>query len=220
MKLGYVDILVGTHTLFQEKFDMPKQVGLIVIDEQHSFGIEQRMELVNKCAQADILMMSATPMQYTKTMVESDKIAISHIRTRPNGKKHEPIMREIDLDEKYDVLIGWLKKKINQGERVFWVCPLIDKSERLKYMDVNTRYQKLCGEFGEDKILLIHGKMKQEKKDQILLQFRDDFSKKILVATQVIEMGIDVPSVNIMVIENAEKFGDVQMKQLKGRVGR
>lgn len=220
MKLGYVDILVGTHTLFQEKFDMPKQVGLIVIDEQHSFGIEQRMELVNKCAEADILMMSATPMKYTKTMVDNDRIAISVIKNRPSGKKHEPIIREIDLDEKYDILIGWLKKKIGQGERVFWVCPLINKSHRLKYMDVHTRYRELCKVFDEDEVLLIHGKMMQDKKDEVLKQFKDDFSKKILVATQVIEVGIDIPHVNIMVIEDREVFGEAQFKQLVGRVGR
>lgn len=219
MKLGYVDILVGTHTLFQEKFDMPKQIGLIVIDEQHSFGIEQRMELVNKCAQADILMMSATPMKYTKTMVESSKIAVSYLTKRPSGRK-QTVIRHINLEEKYDILIDWLIKKMDQGEKIFWVCPLINKSKRLNYMDVKTRYDELCKHVDKDKILLLHGKMKQEKKDEILQEFRDNHDKKILVATQVIEMGIDIPEANIMIIENSEKFGEAQLTQLMGRVGR
>ncbi|MBQ7537300.1 MAG: hypothetical protein IJT14_04255 [Rickettsiales bacterium] len=159
-------------------------------------------------------------MKYTKTMVDNDRIAISVIKNRPSGKKHEPIIREIDLDEKYDILIGWLKKKIGQGERVFWVCPLINKSHRLKYMDVHTRYRELCKVFGESEVLLIHGKMTQDKKDEVLKQFKDDFSKKIMVATQVIEVGIDIPHVNIMVIEDREVFGEAQFKQLVGRVGR
>ena len=109
---------------------------------------------------------------------------------------------------------------MDQGEKIFWVCPLINKSKRLNYMDVKTRHDELCKRVDKDKILLLHGKMKQEKKDAILQEFRDNPDKKILVATQVIEMGIDIPEANIMVIENSEKFGEAQLTQLMGRVGR
>ena len=218
MSLGQIDILVGTHTLFQKSLDLPKNVGLFIIDEQHNFGVEQRVNLINKCDCADILMMSATPIPRTMIMGLYGDIGVSCIEHKPADRL--PIETKIlSIDEKYNALVEGLKRKIELGEQIYWICPLVEESEKLDYIDVNSRGKALADEIGKEKIGILHGKMSQEKKDQMMLDFKN---KKIslLIATTVIEVGIDVPNATIIVIENAEKFGLAQLHQLRGRVGR
>ncbi len=218
MKLGQVDILVGTHTLFQSKIELPYNVGLFVIDEQHNFGVEQRVNLISKCGRADILMMSATPIPRTMIMGLYGDVKVSRINSKPSNRL--PIdTKVLSFDEKYSSLVAGLKRQVEKGEKIYWVCPLVEESEKLDYIDVNTRFAELKSIIGEDKIGILHGKMTQERKDNAMMEFKNG-KYNLLVSTTVIEVGVDVPEATIIVIENAEKFGLAQLHQLRGRVGR
>ena len=218
MKLGQVDILVGTHTLFQSKIDLPKNVGLFIIDEQHNFGVEQRASLIQKCRNADILMMTATPIPRTMVMGLYGDIDVSCIKHKPSDRL--PIITSVlNFDEKYTMLVERIKKKIELGEKIYWVCPLVEESEKLEYIDVSTRAQEIEKVVDKAKIGVLHGKMSQENKDKMMLDFKNG-NIQLLISTTVIEVGIDVPDATIIVIENAEKFGLAQLHQLRGRVGR
>jgi ATP-dependent DNA helicase RecG len=213
-----VDILVGTHTLFQKGIDLPNNVGLFVIDEQHNFGVEQRANLLKKSANADILMMSATPIPRTMIMALYGDISVSRITTKPADRL--PIQTKvISFAEKYTKLVEAIKRKINDNEKIYRVCPLVDESEKLDYIDVKTRYNDLCNYIDKNKVCLLHGKMSQEQKDKAMNDFKNG-DINLLISTTVIEVGIDVPDATVIVIENAEKFGLAQLHQLRGRVGR
>ena len=218
MKLGQIDILVGTHTLFQTKIDLPANIGLFVIDEQHNFGVEQRVNLINKCGNADILMMTATPIPRTMVMGLYGDIDVSKINHKPADRM--PIETKIlNFEEKYNALVAGINRKILAGEKIYWICPLVEESEKMDYIDVSTRAKELSSVIDAKKIGVLHGKMSQEKKDQMMLDFKNG-NIQLLIATTVIEVGIDVPDATIIVIENAEKFGLAQLHQLRGRVGR
>ena len=218
MKLGYVDVLVGTHTLFQTKVDLPQNIGLFVIDEQHNFGVEQRVNLISKCGKADILMMSATPIPRTMIMGLYGDVKVSRINHKPSNRL--PIETKVlNFDEKYNDLVAGLSRKVQAGEKIYWVCPLVDESEKLDYIDVKTRFEELKTVINPDKIVVLHGKMSQEAKDNAMMEFKKG-KYNLLVSTTVIEVGVDVPDATIIVIENAEKFGLAQLHQLRGRVGR
>ena len=217
LKMGMVDVLIGTHTLFQKSIEMPKNIGLFIIDEQHNFGVEQRVDLINKCKNADILMMSATPIPRTMVMALYGDVSVSQIEHKPSNRM--PIETRIISSDRYDELVKSIKRKVDNGEKAYWVCPLVDESEKLDYIDAKTRAEALQQVFGKENVGLIHGKMKQEQKDQMMLDFKNG-KFNLLVATTVIEVGIDVPEATIIVIENAEKFGLAQLHQLRGRVGR
>ena len=217
-KLGMIDILVGTHTLFQKNIELSKNIGLFVIDEQHNFGVEQRINLINKSGKSDVLMMSATPIPRTMVMALYGDIKISKIKTKPLNRL--PIeTKVISIEEKYQALVEAINRKVKMNEKIYWVCPLVEESEKLDYIDVKTRMEELSTIIDKSKIGLIHGKMSQDEKDKTMLDFKNGIIN-ILVATSVIEVGIDVPDATIIVIENAEKFGLSQLHQLRGRVGR
>lgn len=218
MKLGQINILVGTHTLFQSTLELPQNIGLFIIDEQHNFGVEQRVNLINKCQNSDILMMTATPIPRTMIMGLYGDIEVSCINNKPADRL--PIITKIlNYEIKYKDLIEALKRKIKTGEQIYWICPLVEESEKLDYIDVSTRAEALFNEFGKENVGVLHGKMTQDKKDKIMLDFKNK-KFNLLIATTVIEVGIDVPNATIIVIENAEKFGLAQLHQLRGRVGR
>lgn len=218
MKLGQIDILVGTHTLFQAKVELPQNIGLFIIDEQHNFGVEQRVSLINKCGNADILMMTATPIPRTMVMGLYGDINVSCIKHKPSNRLTIDT-RVFNIEEKYNALTAGIKRQIDVGAKAYWICPLVDESEKLDYIDVSTRAKELETVIDKNKIGILHGKMSQEKKDNIMLDFKNG-NIQLLIATTVIEVGIDVPDATIIVIENAEKFGLAQLHQLRGRVGR
>jgi len=211
-----IDILIGTHSLFQEKIKYNK-LGLIIIDEQHKFGVKQRKKLSDKGGKnCDVLVMSATPIPRTMIMTVFGDMDTSIIKNKPKNRKE--IKTYSKLETKIDEIIKFVKNQINQKNQVFWVCPLIEESKKVDHQSSVKRYENLKKIF-KDKVGLLHGALDKQEKNNILLDF---LNKKIniLVSTTVIEVGIDFPNANIIIIENANKFGLSQLHQLRGRVGR
>ena len=216
LKDNKINILIGTHSLFQEKIKF-YNLGLIIIDEQHKFGVKQRKKLSDKGGNnCDVLVMSATPIPRTMIMTVFGDMDTSIIKHKPKNRKD--IKTYSKIDTKIDEVISFVRKKINAGNQVFWVCPLIEESKKIDHQSAILRYEKLGKQF-KDKIGLLHGSLEKNEKDKILQKF---LNKKIdiLVSTTVIEVGIDFPNANVIVIENANKFGLSQLHQLRGRVGR
>lgn len=211
---GSIDILIGTHALLEDYVQF-KNLGLIVIDEQHRFGVNQRMKLINK-ANCDVLMMTATPIPRTLAMLMYGNISMSTIKHKPIGRKK--INTTIISNFKIDEIINRLKTSLSTENRCYWICPLID-SEIDQDEGVVNRYNNIKTILGDDKVALLHGKMKDKEKDKVMQEFSSG-KKLILVSTTVIEVGINVPEANIIVIEDANKFGLSQLHQLRGRVGR
>ena len=213
---GKIDILIGTHALFQEKVEY-HNLAYVVIDEQHRFGVSQRIELTNKAQIVDLLVMTATPIPRSLTLTIFGDMPVSRLTSKPDGRL--PIitssLNKNNISQLYDSLQNILEK----GEKIFWVCPLIENAEEKQtYVDVVTRSRDLELIF-PNQVLHIHGKMKSKDKDRIMLEFKEG-SYGILVATTVIEVGIDIKEASLIIIENAEKFGLAQIHQLRGRVGR
>jgi len=218
LKSGKIDLLIGTHAIFQENVEF-KKLGYVVIDEQHRFGVAQRMSLVKKGESPDILIMTATPIPRTLALTIYGDMNVSCIKEKPQNRKN--IETRIILKEKLTSLTQRISEIIKQNKKVYWVCPLVEESEILNLMPVKTRYEEFSKLFGQDKVGLIHGKMKENEKNKIMENFADsEGSIKILIATTVIEVGIDCPNANIMIIEHPERFGLSQLHQLRGRVGR
>ena len=218
LRSGEIDILVGTHALFQKDV-IYHDLAFAVIDEQHRFGVEQRMALSNKGREGvnmDILSMTATPIPRTLTLTAYGDMDVSRLYEKPPGR--QPIdTRTIPLNRLEEVVDG-LRRAINSGTRIFWICPLVEDSEVLDLAAAEERFRHLGHIFG-DRVGLVHGKMKPKEKDQIMAQFTAG-DIDILVATTVVEVGVDVPEATIMIIEHAERFGLSQLHQLRGRVGR
>lgn len=219
---GKIDILIGTHALFQEKA-LYKNLGIIVIDEQHKFGVSQRFQLASKGDGVNILFMTATPIPRTLSMTLYGDMDISIIKEKPSGRK--PIKTTTISSSKIQNFIQILDKEINLGQKIYWVCPFVEQSEDNPFQDdehkiisATERYEALKKYFGK-KVGLVHGQLPAEKKDAALDKFKSG-DVAILVATTVIEVGVDVPDATIIVIENAERFGLSQLHQLRGRVGR
>ena len=212
---GSAQIIIGTHALFQE-IVIFKDLGLAVIDEQHRFGVHQRMMLSGKNKDTDTLVMTATPIPRTLTMTVFGDMDTSRLDEKPAGRK--PIdTRLLSIDRIEELAIS-LKKKIAEGNRIYWVCPLVEESEVMDLAAAEERYISLERSFG-NRVGLVHGQMKAEVKDETMSKFaRGELD--ILVATTVIEVGVNVPEATIMVIEHAERFGLSQLHQLRGRVGR
>ena len=211
-----VNIIIGTHSLFQEKIKY-KNLGLIIIDEQHKFGVKQRKKLSDKGGKnCDVLVMSATPIPRTMIMTIFGDMDTSIIKNKPKNRKE--IKTYSKLETKTNEIIKFLKKQINSGNQAFWVCPLIEESKKVDHKSSIKRYEELKKIF-KNKVGLLHGSLNNNEKNNILLNF---LNKKIdiLVSTTVIEVGIDFPNANIIIIENANKFGLSQLHQLRGRVGR
>ncbi len=216
LKNGQIDLLIGTHALFQKKIEF-KNLGFIIIDEQHKFGVKQRMSLAEKGGKnCDVLLMSATPIPRTMMLTFYGDMDVSRITEKP--KNRLPILTYSKPEKKINELIKIIKKSLSQNNQVFWVCPLINDSQILNYSSVKKRYDWLKKKFPNDTSIL-HGELKQDEKDLVLEKFLKK-KTKILVSTTVIEVGIDFPDANLIIIENANKFGLAQLHQLRGRVGR
>ena len=216
LQKGKIDLLIGTHAVFQKKIQF-KNLGLAIIDEQHKFGVKQRIELSNKGGKnCDILLMSATPIPRTLIMTLYGDMDVSRIYEKPKNRKE--IITLSKPEDKIDDVIFFIKKQINKGNQIFWVCPLIDESKKLDYSAAVEKFNSLSKKFS-NKVGLIHGLLNKDEKNKVLKEF---LSKKIniLVSTTVIEVGIDFPNANVIVIENSNKFGLSQLHQLRGRVGR
>ena len=211
-----IDIVFGTHALFQKKVEF-KKLGLIIIDEQHKFGVSQRKKLSDKAGKdCDVLLMTATPIPRTLTMTIYGDMDLSIIREKPNNRK--PVKTYSKIESKIEDVIKFIKKEIQLGNQIFWVCPLIEESKKIDHSSAIKKSEYLKKIFPNE-VYLLHGKTTIEEKEEILNKFlRNEF--KILVSTTIIEVGIDFPNANVIIIENANKFGLSQLHQLRGRVGR
>ena len=211
-----IDIIFGTHAIFQKKVIF-KNLGLIIIDEQHKFGVNQRKKLSDKGGNnCDVLLMTATPIPRTLTMTMYGDMDISIIREKPKSRK--PIKTYSKLENKIEDVLKFIKNEIKLGNQIFWVCPLIEESKKLDHSSAVKKYEFLSKLF-PNQVSLLHGKTDIEEKEIVLNRFlKNEF--KILVSTTIIEVGIDFPNANVIVIENANKFGLSQLHQLRGRVGR
>ena len=221
IKKGNADIVIGTHALFQEAVIF-NNLGFYIIDEQHRFGVEQRMMLKNNSRnqqgyESHQLMMSATPIPRTLSMSFFAHMDVSTIKELPGGRR--PITTKVYLDDKRKQLLSLIDEHCKKNNQVFWVCPLIEESEFLDLETVNDTYKELEKYFIKQKVALIHGRMKAEEKKEIMKKFQQN-TIQILVATSVIEVGVDVPNATLMIIENSERLGLSQLHQLRGRIGR
>jgi ATP-dependent DNA helicase RecG len=214
---GEVDIVIGTHALIQESVKFNK-LGLIVTDEQHRFGVNQRKSLMNKNEKANYLMMSATPIPRTMSLVMYSDIYVSTIEELPTGRK--PIKTEIVRSGQLKNLYAKIKAKLENDEQGYIVYPLIEDSENFEDVkSIKVGYEEIKGVFKDYKLAIVHGQMKFEEREKILLGFKNrDYD--ILISTTVIEVGIDVSNASFILIHNAERFGLSQLHQLRGRVGR
>ncbi len=211
-----IDLIFGTHAIFQKKVKF-NRLGLIIIDEQHKFGVNQRKMLSDKGGDnCDVLLMSATPIPRTLTMTIYGDMDLSIIKEKPKSRKE--VKTYSKLESKIDDVLKFIHKEINEGNQIFWVCPLIEESKKIDHSSAVNKYKFLSNKF-PNQVALLHGKTNADEKEIILNKFlKQEF--KILVSTTVIEVGIDFPNANVIIIENANKFGLSQLHQLRGRVGR
>jgi ATP-dependent DNA helicase RecG len=218
LKNGEVDIIIGTHALLQENVEF-KNLGLVVTDEQHRFGVKQRSIIAGKGNNPDILVMTATPIPRTLAIIVYGDLDISVIdELPPNRKKIDTVAVKENMSDR---IISFIKKNVDEGRQAYIVCPFVDENEEME--DVKS-VEKLAESYKDEifkdyKVEILHGKMKPKEKDKIMQDFKEN-KISILISTTVIEVGVDVPNANIMVIENAERFGLAQLHQLRGRVGR
>ncbi len=212
---GNIDIIIGTHAIFQENVNF-KNLIFVVMDEQHRFGVHQRLALTSKGENVDILVMTATPIPRTLTLTAYGDMEISRLLEKPVGRL--PIdTRTVKINRLDDVIQG-LSRALKKLQKIYWVCPLIEESEKLDLAAAEDRFSQLKSIFG-DRVGLVHGKMKPTEKDASMDSFKNG-DIDILVATTVIEVGVDVPEASIMIIEHADRFGLAQLHQLRGRIGR
>ena len=212
---GKLHLLVGTHAIISENVKF-QNLGLVIIDEQHRFGVNQRLNLIEKGVSPHVLSMTATPIPRTIIMSLYGDISVSSLMEKPSGRK-EIITKAVPINRIMEV-IDSMRNIINKGQKIYWICPLIEENEKLKYTCVINRFEFLKKYFEND-VEMLHGKMKPNEKQAIFEKFNNG-ECKILVSTTVIEVGVDVPDASVIFIENAEKFGLAQLHQLRGRVGR
>ncbi len=216
LKTKKIDFIIGTHSLFQKNVIFEK-LGLIIIDEQHKFGVKQRMELSEKGGrECDLLLMSATPIPRTMMLAMYGDMDISKITEKPLNRKK--VLTLSKPENKINDIWPFLKKEIKNNNQIFWICPLIDESKNLNYSSAKTKFKFINKKF-PNRVGLIHGSLDENEKELILEKFQNK-EIDILVSTTVIEVGIDFPNANIIIIENANKYGLAQLHQLRGRVGR
>jgi len=213
---GETDILVGTHAVFQRDVDFA-DLRLAVVDEQHRFGVRQRLELGRKGAQADMLVMTATPIPRSLSLAQYGDMDVSVLDEKPPGRK--PITTALVGMGRMDEVVDHLRRAIAEGRQCYWVCPLVEESEAVDLSSAEERFRRLRAALGTERVGLVHGQMPPEDKDAAMARFQRG-ETAVLVATTVIEVGVDVPNATIMVIERAESFGLAQLHQLRGRVGR
>ncbi|MDB5573186.1 MAG: ATP-dependent helicase RecG [Tardiphaga sp.] len=212
---GEIDLLVGTHALIQDDV-LFKDLALAIVDEQHRFGVRERLALTTKGDAVDVLVLSATPIPRTLVLTYFGDMDVSELREKPAGR--QPIDTRAISDIRLQEVIDGVGRALDAGKLVYWICPLVEESETVKLTDATQRYESLRERFG-DRVGLVHGKMRGPDKDQVMAQFSAG-EIGVLVATTVVEVGVDVPAASIMVIENAERFGLAQLHQLRGRIGR
>jgi ATP-dependent DNA helicase RecG len=212
---GEIDLLVGTHALIQDDVVF-KALALAVVDEQHRFGVRERLALTAKGEMVDVLVLSATPIPRTLVLTYFGDMDVSELREKPAGR--QPIDTRAVPDSRLSEVTDAVGRALAAGKLVYWICPLVEQSEAVNLTDVEQRFQSLKARFG-DKVGLVHGKMRGTEKDRVMAQFATG-EVGVLVATTVVEVGVDVPAASIMVIENAERFGLAQLHQLRGRIGR
>ena len=213
---GAVQVLVGTHAVFQKDVQF-HDLRLAVVDEQHRFGVAQRMELGAKGAAADVLVMTATPIPRSLALASYGDMDVSVLDEKPAGRK--PVRTALISAARMDEVVGHLQRAVADGRQAYWVCPLVEDSEVLDYASAEARFQHLRAALGDGVVGLVHGQMPPAEKDAAMARFVRG-ETKVLVATTVIEVGVNVPNASIMVIERAEIFGLAQLHQLRGRVGR
>jgi ATP-dependent DNA helicase RecG len=212
---GDIDLIVGTHALFQEDVAF-RDLALAVVDEQHRFGVHQRLALARKGEAVDLLVLTATPIPRTLVLTYFGDMDVSELHEKPAGREKIDT-RALPLERLAEV-IDAVKRALDQGRRVYWVCPLVEESESVDLAAAEERFQALQQRFG-DTVELVHGRMRGVEKDRAMARFAGG-AARILVATTVIEVGVDVPEASVMVIEHAERFGLAQLHQLRGRIGR
>ncbi|MES2916114.1 MAG: ATP-dependent DNA helicase RecG [Pseudomonadota bacterium] len=215
LAMGRIPILVGTHAVFQKDIEF-KDLRLAVVDEQHRFGVAQRMELGAKGDAVDVLVMTATPIPRSLALAMHGDMDVSVLDEKPAGRK--PIRTAMVSSDRLDEVVEHLRKAVTEGRQAYWVCPLVEESEVVDYASTEERFRHLRAALG-DRVGLVHGQMPPAEKDAAMARFVAG-ETSVLVATTVIEVGVNVPNATIMVIEQAESFGLSQLHQLRGRVGR
>jgi ATP-dependent DNA helicase RecG len=212
---GDIDLVVGTHALIQDDVAF-KALALAVVDEQHRFGVHERLALIAKGEAVDVLVLSATPIPRTLVLTYFGDMDVSELREKPVGR--QPIDTRAIPASRLNEVIDAVGRAVTAGKLIYWICPLVEESDTVDLTDAGQRFDSLKARFG-DKVGLVHGKMRGSEKDRVMAQFAAA-DIKLLVATTVVEVGVDVPAATVMVIENAERFGLAQLHQLRGRIGR
>ena len=217
LESGEIDILIGTHAIIEENVKF-KNLGLVVTDEQHRFGVKQRTKIVEKGQNPDVLVMTATPIPRTLALILYGDLDISIIdELPPNRKKIDTFAVTTGMEERVN---NFIRKQVDEGRQAYIVCPLVEENEELNLKSVTELAEKYKNEvLKEYKVEYLHGKMKNKEKDEIMEKFKNG-EIDILISTTVIEVGVNVPNASLMVVENAERFGLAQLHQLRGRVGR
>ncbi|HBV04233.1 MAG TPA: ATP-dependent DNA helicase RecG [Staphylococcus sp.] len=216
LRAGQVDILVGTHALIQDDVEF-NDIGLVIIDEQHRFGVNQRKKLREKGADTNVLFMTATPIPRTLSISAFGEMDVSSIKQMPKGRKK--IITSWAKHDEIDSVLNQLNSEIVKGRQAYVICPLIEESEALDVQNVTAIYEQLQLKFGSEKVGLLHGKMTSDEKDHIMNRFSNN-EIAILVSTTVVEVGVNVPNATFMIIYDADRFGLSTLHQLRGRVGR
>lgn len=216
LKSGEIDLIIGTHALFQSKVEF-KSLGLAIIDEQHRFGVHQRLTLGDKGDATDVLVMTATPIPRTLVLTAYGDMEVSKLDEKPPGR--QPIQTNALSSDRIEELIARIYTAVQHGKKIYWICPLVEESEEVQATAAEDRFKDLQSRMGKENIGLVHGRMTVDEKNQAMADFKKGITR-VLVATTVIEVGVDVPDATIMVIEHAERFGLAQLHQLRGRVGR
>jgi ATP-dependent DNA helicase RecG len=215
LAFGDIHVLIGTHALFQEEVEF-RDLALAVVDEQHRFGVHQRLALAKKGEAVDVLVMTATPIPRTLVLTYFGDMDVSELREKPAGR--QPIDTRVVPHSRLDEVVGAVGRALAEGRRVYWVCPLVEVTENTDLAAAEERFAALKERFGA-MVDLVHGRMKGGEKDLAMERFAAG-ETRLLVATTVIEVGVDVPEATVMVIEHAERFGLAQLHQLRGRIGR
>lgn len=213
---GEAQIIIGTHALFQDTISY-HNLALAVVDEQHRFGVHQRLRLTSKGISPHMLVMTATPIPRTLVLAAFGDMDVSKLTEKPAGRK--PIQTVTVPTERLGDIVGRLRSAVAEGKKAYWICPLVEESDVVELMSAEERHAVLARELGAKNVGLVHGRMSGAEKDAVMAAFKNG-EIRLLVATTVVEVGVDVPDATIMVIEHAERFGLAQLHQLRGRVGR
>jgi ATP-dependent DNA helicase RecG len=213
---GTFGLIVGTHALIQEDVNF-KNLGLVIIDEQHRFGVKQRAELKRKGMSPHFLVMTATPIPRTLAMTVYGDLDVSLIKEMPKGR--QPITTRLVYESKRDLVLGFVKDQIEKGRQAYVIYPLVEETEKMDLKNATDEAEKLRAYFAPHEVGLLHGQLKSAEKEELMAKFKKG-EIKVMVSTTVVEVGVDVANATVMLIEHSERFGLAQLHQLRGRVGR